>query len=473
MTDVASASRSPGSGEPANRPEAHHPGWLRRQRNLLLYSSGAFGFNVFHQTVTLWLVYFYAPPPESGRPTLIPLAAFGLVLAVGRIADAFTDPLIGHWSDSTRSRWGRRLPFIVAATPFLVAAFVFLWSPPAAPMPWAALIAFGLLQVYFLFASLAHQPYEAVLAEIARDPATRIRTSSFKVTFGVLGAALGLVGSGILVESLGFGGMATLLGLIGGATILLSVLGIRHLPRGAPSPHAPSLKDSLLLTLRNSQFRVFVGSEVLFYLGLNMLTALVPYFVTVALGQAESQVAAFTGVFFLVALASLPGVGWLAARRGKRFTYALAMALLVLLLPGLYGVGNFPLVDPVVQGLVYIGLLGAPMSVLFVLPNPMIADIVDAEEARSGLRREGVYFGVEETLNKLGFALSTAIFGVVLGSFGFSQDNPLGIRLIGPIAGFGVLAGLLLFLRGYRLPDPIPSRPQSDPAATGTASPPP
>lgn len=441
-------------------------GWLLPTDHLL-YASGAFGFNVFHQTLTLWLMYFYAPPAESGRPTIVPLATLGLLLTAGRVIEAFDDPAIGHWSDSTRSRWGRRLPFVAGGAPLMVLTFVLLWTPPtAAGMPWTAVYAFIATQLYFLAASIVHQPYEAVLAEIAREPSTRVRVSSWKVAFGTLGAAVGLVGSGLAIGALGFPGMGLAFGLLAAGSVIVSAFGIRRLPHTGPHPRQISLIEGLRLTATNRQFLVFVGSEVLFFLGLNMLTQLVPYFVTVILREPESMIALVTGLFAGVSLLALPAINWLAARRSKTFAYTLAMGALVVMLPGLYFVGSLPFIPITVQGLVYIALLGVPMSALQVLPNPFVADIVDDDETRTGLRREGVYYGVEETIGKLGFALSTAIFGVVLGLFGFSGEQPLGIRLIGPIAGFGVLVGLLLFRFGYHLPEHIPVNPAEREVAT-------
>lgn len=442
-------------------------------RSQLLYAAGAFGFNVLHQTTTLWLVYFYAPPEASGRETLVPLGTLGVLLGFGRVIEAFDDPAIGHWSDITRSRWGRRLPFIVAGTPFLATTFVLLWLPPALDMPWMAIYVFVIVQLYFFCSTIVHQPYEAVLAEITRSPAGRVRVSSWKVVFGIVGAGVGLVGSGLLIGTLGFPGMAIILALIAAAAVLLSALGIRRLPLAPPHERRLPLLEGLRLTATNGQFLVFVCSEILFYFGLYMLTQLVPYFVTVVLGLPEERVALFTGLFTLTALAALPGVKRLAATRTKAFTYRLAMALLVLLLPGLFFVGTLPGVDRTLQGLIYIAALGAPMSVLFVLPNPIIGDIVDDDERRTGLRREGVYYGVEETLNKLGFAAAAAVFGMVLETFGFSPEQPLGIRLIGPIAGLAVLVGLLVFASGYRLPDEIPPPPwRREPADSAPDRPP-
>lgn len=433
-------------------------GWLLTGSQLA-YSSGAFGFNILHQTMALWLVYFYAPPPESGREAIVPLAVFGAVLGIGKVIEAFDDPFIGHWSDRTKTRWGRRLPFIVGGLPLLIGAFILLWTPLPAGFLAPAVAAFVVIELYYLGATIVHQPYEAVLAEMARSSEERVRVSSWKVAFGTVGAGVGLVGSGLLIGALGFPGMAIALGLLAGTSIAISAFGVRRLPQTPAHDRPLSVLDSLRFTATNRQYVVFVISEVLFFLGFDMLTALVPYFVTVILGLPESNTAWFTAVFIVVAVASLPGVSWLAAKRGKAFTYRLAMAILAVMLPGLFFIGSIPGIDPMIQSLVYIGALGAPMSVLFALPNPIVADIVDYDETRTGLRREGAYYGVEEFVGSLGLALSTAIFAGVLATFGFSAEQPLGIRLVGPIAGLAVAVGLLVFARAYRLPDQVSARP--------------
>ena len=73
-----------------------------------LYSSASAGLNILGITISTWLLYFYAPPPDSGRPTYIPAVTLGVLLLVATFWDAIIDPFIGHWSDTLRSRWGRR-----------------------------------------------------------------------------------------------------------------------------------------------------------------------------------------------------------------------------------------------------------------------------------------------------------------------------------------------------------------------------
>jgi GPH family glycoside/pentoside/hexuronide:cation symporter len=99
-------------------------------REIILYNMAGFSFNVYDTILYAWLPYFYAPPEDSGLMQYIPLAAIGFILAAGRILDAVTDVLIGYLSDRTRSRWGRRKPYIFISTPILFLAFIFVWLPP-------------------------------------------------------------------------------------------------------------------------------------------------------------------------------------------------------------------------------------------------------------------------------------------------------------------------------------------------------
>jgi len=163
----------------------------------------------------------------------------------------------------------------------------------------------------------------------------------------------------------------------------------------------------------------------------------------------------FGGLFSVVALAGVPLVNRHVARGTKARTFRLAMAALAVLLPGLAFAGTVPGPPPLVQGALYIALIGLPLSALFVLPNPILSDVIDDDFLRSGMRRGGMYFAAAGSLNKVGFALSTVIFGVLLSTFGYAAADPLGVRLVGPIAGLATLGGVVLFGAAYRLPDRI------------------
>ena len=447
-------------------PDRGLPQWRR-----LLYANGSLGATINFQTLALWLIFFYAPSPEAELPTrlpavtlpvlgtLAPVALAGVILGVGRLVEIFDDPLIGHWSDTFRSRWGRRAPFILVGTPIMSIAFVLIWLPPDAGASYLnAVLLFIALQVLFFSTTVANAPYEAWLPEVAVTSNDRVSLSAWKSLFGVMGAALALVVSPQLVKWLGFAGMAVILGA---ATMLSYYLAVF----GAAGRRARGQRSNLDLwvafraTLANRPFLIFAASLVLFNLALNMLTQMLPYFVVAIMGQGTERVSLYVGIFLLAMLVSLPGTVMLGQRWTKRRAYIACMGLLALYFPLEFFAGSLPGVPTVVQGLVYIGLAGVPIAGLFVFPNALLADVIDYDAQLTGQRREGMYFGVLSTINKLALALSSLIFGLILGAFGNTAANPLGIRLIGPVAGVAVVLGLLIFARGYRLPDQVKTAP--------------
>ncbi len=453
-------------------PDRGLPQWRR-----LLYANGSLGATINFQTLALWLVFFYAPT-EADLPTrlpsltlpllgtLAPVALAGVILGVGRLVEIFDDPLIGHWSDNFRSRWGRRAPFVLVGTPIMSIAFVLIWLPPDAGASYLnAVLLFIVLQVLFFSTTVANAPYEAWLPEVAVTSNDRVSLSAWKSLFGVIGAALALVASPQLVKWLGFAGMAIVLGA---ATMLSYYLAVF----GAAGRRARGQRSNLDLwvafraTLANRPFLIFAASLVLFNLALNMLTQMMPYFVVAIMGQSTDQVSLYVGLFLLVMLASLPGTVALGQRWTKRRAHIACMGVLALYFPFQFFAGYVPGIPTVIQGLVYIALAGAPIAGLFVFPNALLADVIDYDAQLTGQRREGMYFGVLSTINKLALALSSLIFGLILGAFGNTAANPLGIRLIGPVAGVAVVLGLLIFARGYTLPDQV----KSAPARTASAA---
>ena len=457
-------------------PDRGLPQWRR-----LLYANGSLGATINFQTLALWLVFFYAPSPEAELPTrlpavnlpwlgtLAPVALAGVILGVGRLVEIFDDPLIGHWSDTFRSRWGRRAPFILIGTPVMSIAFVLIWLPPDAGASYLnAVLLFIILQVLFFSTTVANAPYEAWLPEVAVTSDDRVSLSAWKSLFGVIGAALALVASPQLVKWLGFAGMALVLGAATMLSYYLAVFGATgRRARGQRSNL--DLWVALRATLANRPFLIFAASLVLFNLGLNMLTQMLPYFVVAIMGQGTAQVSLYIGIFLLVMLASLPGTVALGQRWTKRRAYIVGMGVLALYFPLEFFAGSLPGIPTVIQGLVYIGLAGVPIAGLFVFPNALLADVIDYDAQLTGQRREGMYFGVLATINKLALALSSLIFGVILGVFGNTAANPLGIRLIGPVAGVAVALGLLIFARGYALPDQLKTAPiQATSAADDT-----
>lgn len=434
--------------------------------NKLLYASGSVGANITFQTVAAWLIFFYAPPEDAGRATLVPIAFVGAILVASRVIEAVDDPFIGYWSDRTRSRWGRRLPFIVLGTPLLALTFFLLWTPPVDHESlWNGLYLFALLEAFFLFNTLVGGPYDALLPEIAASSKDRVNLSAWKVLFGAVGAGVVFLLGGPLIAVWGFAGMGLFMAAVTLVSRYLPVLGVRgHIQRETPASSF-GFRQAMRQTFSNDQFLAFIPAFVLFTMAQVILTQWMPFYVDVVLrnttidlpfgpvldGTAE-KVTLLTGLFFLPLIGSVPLMSWLATRVGKRRVYGAAMLLAGCYLPLLFLFGFLPGIPKFTQAL-FLLPLGVPLAGLFVFPQALLADIIDFDEQRTGERREAVYYGIQATLQKVGLGLAAAIFALVLAVFGKTVDDPLGIRLIGPVAGACTLAGYAVFAKRYRLTD--------------------
>ncbi|MGH2716927.1 MAG: MFS transporter [Thermoleophilaceae bacterium] len=438
----------------------------------LLYAVGSLGNAALFWSMTTWLLYFYAPPESTGLPRLMPIALVGLALAAGRVIEAFDDPLIGWWSDRTRSRWGRRIPFLLFGTPILGLSFWLLWRPPLAEESLLnAIYFFVVLELFFFANTIVSAPYEALQAEIATTSVDRVSLGAWKVFFGAAGAGLAFVGTGLLIPSLGFAGMGLVVALIAMAALYLTLFGLWR--RGvlssatAAAEAQPALLESIRATLKHRPFLALAASFLLFSVGYSMLVQTLPFYVAVVVGgpDPESRVSLYSsGVIALVVL-MLPALSIAARRWGKRAVYATAMLVLGGYLP-LLGIAAFeplaPGVSLMAQSVAAIWLSGAGFAALFVLPGALMADVVDDDARRSGTPRAAVYYGMLKTLEKLAFAAAAALGAILLQVFGYSSEQSLGIRLTMPVAGGCVLLGFAAFFIWYHLrDDAAAARPQA------------
>lgn len=415
----------------------------------LRYGAGYAGIAVVTQTVLVWLAYFYAPPAEAGLPALVPIGWVGIAMLVGRVVDAISDPLVAAWSDATRSRLGRRRPFMLAGAVPLAVTFALLWWPPAglAPGPMALYLG-AMVSLFLIFFTVYTAPYLALLPELGRTRAERVGLATWQAVFQIAGLAIAMVGSGLLIDRFGFGGMGVALATFSLATYLITALGVQE-PSSNAAPPGPGVLESVGLTLRNRPYAKYVASHVLFWIGFNAVVAAAPYMVTVVMGGSEGDASLALALTFVVAVLCFPLLGRLSNQRGLKWSMQVCMAALAgaLVLWGLVGRLPGPL-DGFAQGLFVFAVAGIGVAGLFVLPNAMVAEIADYDERLHGLRREAMFFGVQGFLVKAAMGISSFLTTALLETLGFSGDQPWGLVLLGPLAAAFVLAGMGV-LAGY------------------------
>ncbi len=436
--------------------------------NKMMFASDHVGLQAISYFRQTWMLFFLVPPVGEGIARVPGVSLLGIdvdarvfagfLIFGGRFIDAFTDPLIGWWSDRTRSRWGRRIPFILFSTPFYGLFAALIWFLPVEDSSlWNALYFVIVLELFFTAATMSSVALEALVPEITRGASDRMNLVGLIFLFAVFGAGLGLAGSGALVDAFGFKTVGLILAVVGVVFRYFSLAGIwKYAPRDT-TPAKVDFWRGMRETLRNPQFVYYLPTFVMFTTGVGILLGWMPFFASQLLeaeeagavaGQISSAViigAVISGLFF-----------WILLNRyglSKRKVYGGCLIASGAAFPLLGLVGLISDSGLLVQGLILAFIAGLPMSAVFMLPKGMTADIADYDAMLTGERREAMFYATQNFFEKITFALPPALLSLVL-LLGDTTENPLGIRLAPVLAGILALLGLTLWHR-YRLPDTV------------------
>lgn len=349
----------------------------------------------------------------------VPLGVLGTVLLLARLWDAVTDPLVGWLSDRFQTPIGRRKPWMLAGLPLVLAGTWFLLVPPAGAGGWYLL---GWSALLFLGWTLVMVPLTAWGAELSGDYHERTRVSAFREGAAVVGTVTALV----LPVALGVGAA----GQEGDALRVLAIFVLVALPVTmlpalvfVPEPPPvlgprPRLREGIAVLAGNAPFRRLVLAYVLNGIANGLPSQLFFFFVQFRLMEGE-RAGPLLLAYFASGLLAVPLWLGLSRKYGKHRTWCGAM---------IWACGWFALVPFLGQGdfaafLVVCIATGAALGADLMLPSSMQADVVDADTARTGTARTGLYFALWGLATKLAVALA-ALGLTAAGLFGFSVQGP-------------------------------------------------
>lgn len=327
----------------------------------LAYSSAYTGTMLIGELAVMWVIFFYAPPEGM---VFAPVLLVGAVVLFGRIVDAIADPLVGHFSDRSRSRFGRRIPFIALGAPFLILSWILIFHPPiAAESPINALYLAVVMAGFWIFFTIVAAPHLALLPELTSERQDRINLATYMAAFGVIGLFVAFLGSGFLIEHYNFGVMAIVMGLIALVFFYIPVIFIRETPWSAAKEVDLSLGQAIRLCIANRPFIYYLAAfAICVMMAIAVVSAAVPFIVTILMGVGEEWAGYSLGIMTGVAMLSFPFVNFLASRAGKKVVFGGSMLVFFVLAMGLGAFGISPL-PPFEHGLVIFALMGIPVSV--------------------------------------------------------------------------------------------------------------
>ena len=418
----------------------------------LAYLIGAVGIQLTTTMVAEWTVIFYSPPHGSNRQIYIGIGLATAMMVIGMFFNAIAAPVVGFLSDRTRSRLGRRKPFIIYGSVPLVIVFFLIWTPPVRGQHIANFVwGLSFVTLYFWAITAVMIPYIALMPEIARTTEGRVRIGVFNALGMIIGLVLGIT-SGLLIESVGVKLTGLIFGIVSLACFQITGWTVKERFRPETARQAASLSDmfhQLRSTLDNYPFLIFVAASMIFNLGFYVIQIAIPDFTIVVLGKNEDFVTYLFIPFLLVCLPLTFVVESFVKKWNKKITYAAGMFGFAILFPLLGASGLIPNGTlKMILMLAVVGMAGAPQAINYVMAGAMIGEIADYDEKRTGMRREALYsgawtFGLTTAMG-LGYLVRWAVYA----PFGkFSVHNPSPVLLIGPVTGVISLIGFLVFLK--------------------------
>jgi GPH family glycoside/pentoside/hexuronide:cation symporter len=421
------------------------------RKTKLLYGAGDTGFSLTSTIIGAYFLIFLVDV-VGVSPGIAAVAIF-----VGRSWDWINDPLFGHISDRTRTRWGRRRPFLLfGPLPYALAFTMLWWRPPfQAEIALAAYYAVAYV-FYDAAATLIYMPYFALTPELTSDYDERTSLTTYRMFFSILGSLLAFTVPLIIVGSFRPENasrvlvMGALFAVVSALPLLLTFFGTRE--REEYMEHEkPSLRQSLRAAWQNRPFIFGLLIFLLTWVAVEILQATLLFFVKYIV-QREAHSDLIMATIFVTAILTLPVWLWVSRRWSKRWAYVGGIAFWVVVQIVMITLGastGLPLI------LIMCVLAGLGVAAAHVLPWAIIPDTIEWGEWQTGERHEGMLYSLVTLIRKATTSLAVPAVGLILEFTGYVPNADIqpagalwGIRIaFGPIPAVLLCAGILVALR--------------------------
>jgi len=413
----------------------------------IIYGIGDIGFSL---TGTIIGAYFaiFLTDVVGINPAIAAAAIF-----IGRTWDYVNDPIFGHLSDRTRTRWGRRRPFLLfGALPYAIAFALMWWHPPLQTDKSLA-IYYAIIYVFYdAAATFVYMPYYALTPELTSDYDERTSLTSTRMFFSILGGLIAFTVPMMIIGVLSPGNtqrvllMGITFAIVSAIPLLIVFFNTRERPEFIQQEQ-PSLRQSFRAAWGNKPFIFGMFIFLFTWVSFDILTTILLFFIKYALRQ-EANSDLIMGIIFITAICALPVWNYASRRLNKRLAYIIGIAfwaVVQLVLVTIQPSSSFGLI------LFLCVLAGIGVGAAHILPWSIIPDAIEYGEMKTGERHEGMFYSLITLSQKVASSIAIPLALLVLSATGYvpnSAEQPasaiLGIRILaGPIPAALLCLGIL------------------------------
>lgn len=406
-------------------------------------------------------------------------ALAGTVILVSKVYDAITDPFEGVIGDRTRTRLGRRRPYLLAGIPLIFISFFLLFFPVSLASQVGRFVFVLLTYLFFsTVVSIVMLNYNALQSELTLDYDERTSLSSTRILFStvasIVAAVLPLEIVGLFSDvRTGYIAMAAFFGAFFALPFIATVAATREREAFQRPPRPFHWRQAFIEPFQVRSFVILLGMYLFAFVAIDAVSSIVIYFMTYYLGRGE-EANFVSGTLLVAQVVSLPFYVWISKRWNKRTGYIVGAVawMLVMLTSLLIAPGQ-----PYYFVYVFAALVGLSTGGIVIMVYAMFPDIPDVDELKSGQRREGIYAAMFTFMRKLSSAVAIFLISTSIAWAGYlppvetvvdgavqlvEQAQPqrfiLTLRLIFALLPVVLLGASLLVARRYPLTHAVHQR---------------
>ncbi|HEY5730946.1 MAG TPA: MFS transporter [Anaerolineales bacterium] len=387
---------------------------IATQNSPLVYGLGSFGLESLFKVFVGFYMFYYID--ELGL-TIAMAATINVIYAIW---DATNDPLVGFLSDNTRTRWGRRRPWLLAGLPFYVGSLVLVYAVPKPFLQgnalfWYALVVFTLFEGAYTIMAVN---YAALFPELFQGLRERAHASSTYQGLSMLGELVGFAIPPFIYAKFGFVPMAISFAVIAGIALFLAIIQNKEESNALKAPPL-DLKDAFGEVLKDRSFLLFAIALTFLTFTTGMYTLATPFWVKYTLGASPQITSLIFATVFIVAILSVSLWGRFVRIQGIKQTWLLSVGILVA------SAIILGLASNLIVGVIGAAVVGVGLGGVKVCREMVMANFVDRNLKRTGHRREGIYYSLLRVIGKLSKIQESLALVLLALLFGYvSGENP-------------------------------------------------
>jgi GPH family glycoside/pentoside/hexuronide:cation symporter len=395
------------------------------------FGMGSFSQWFINGAFNTWVFSFYFVAVK------LDVLLIGIAFVIWTLWNAVNDPLLGYISDRTRTRWGRRKPFIILGTIPILIIEIIIWMPPLGNEILTFIYLLIMLMCYDTFYTMVTF-FDALFPELYESVEERAEVNTIKQILATLGLLMAFLVPGLFIGELSEISGYILNGFV--TTIITGISLFIAIKWGAKEREEFKLDHKqefsffkgLAYCLKNLGFVMYTIMFFLFEYIILLYGALIPLWgENVLLVTGTLDTALLLGSLFIVGIISVVLWRWLDVKLGSRKSYGISMiAFAISILPFLF-------VSDFLSALIFLCISGIGFGGMLYFIYLLIADVIDDDELKTGVRREGTFFGITNFFMRLAMAISILSISLVFTSTGWDTWTPtigvdieLGIRVI-------------------------------------------